>query len=197
MERLFTLSSSLAEDLLLPQVAGGLAPVEELSEGEFDDLKGAVRGVVLNRDEVVFAKPDVDFLTKLAERKGTVVDRGFLALYRKTYPESIFPAYIDQQTDFGGCTEFGTGELTQLYGAWTRFRAANPKRYAGTAKQELERIVESLTVSDCACDDAESVKKEFRLFLKRNPRSPIAAKVRARLGNVDKAGKFRFNCISG
>jgi hypothetical protein len=198
MESLFLLAVALERELLTPPGAGTPSPMEELSDPEYAALRSRLRGILLNRDEVLFARPDLRFFVELGERKGSPEDRLFFHLYRMTYPESFAPAYSRQQTDYGGCTDYGSGKLTRLYGEWQKYGTRHPKRYESVVQDETNRIVGELVQGTCACGNERSVESEFRYFLRRHPGSPIVPKVRARLDQLKHGtAKIRFNCISG
>ncbi|MGE5177690.1 MAG: hypothetical protein ACM3PF_01210 [Bacteroidota bacterium] len=198
LERLFSLAYGLRDALVQPASAGGSSPLEDLSDEEFAAAEKRLRGMVVGREEGVFAVPDPAFFEQLGERKGSTEDRLLLRLYHRTYPVSIFPAYVRQQTDEGGCTDFGAGKLTALYGEWSHYRALHPDKYAAVVNGELERITDELTRSTCACGPSGSVQSEFRYFMHRHPGSPLVPAVRARLEELlHGTGPIRFNCTSG
>jgi hypothetical protein len=198
MERLFLLATALKRELIAPVRAGGPSPLEELSDREFAALQLRLRGIMMNRDEIVFVVPDLKFFSALGERKGAPDDRLFFHLYRMTYPGSVVPSYHRQQTDYSGCTDFGTGRLTRLYGDWRRYGSRHPKRYERIVQEEVDQIARELTAGACACGSQRSVESEFRYFLRRHPGSPIVPQVRARLNRLRHGtAKIRFNCVSG
>ncbi|HEV8129386.1 MAG TPA: hypothetical protein VGQ14_06995, partial [Candidatus Eisenbacteria bacterium] len=165
MEPLFLQAVALNDALVMPAQPGGPSPLEELSDQEYASLQGHLRGMVVNRDEIVFARPDLRFFVELGERKGIPEDRLFFHLYRMTYPKSVAPVYIEQQTDHSGCTDFGSGKLTRLYGEWNKYGLRHPKRYESVVQEETNRIVRELLEGTCACGDERSVESEFRYFL--------------------------------
>lgn len=198
LERLFLLAYALRDPLEQAPRAGGSSPLEDLSEEEFASMTRQLRGVLLSRQEAVFAVPDPAFFEQLGERKGRTEDRLLLRLYHRTYPVSIWPAYERQQTDYSSCTDFGTGKLTTLYGEWSHYRTLHPDKYAAVVDAELGAIVDALTRSTCACGPSGSVQSEFRYFLHRHPGSPLVPAVRARLEELlHGAGEIRFDCTSG
>jgi hypothetical protein len=198
LEALFLQAVALDDALVMPAQSGGPSPLEELSDQEYASLQGHLRGMVVNRDETVFARPNLKFFVELGERKGNPEDRLFFHLYRMTYPQSVAPVYVEQQTDYSGCTDFGSGKLTRLYGEWSKYGQRHPKRYESVVQEETNRIVHELLEGTCACGDERSVESELRYFLGRHPGSPIIPKIRARLDQVKHgASTFRFNCTSG
>jgi hypothetical protein len=198
VERLFLMAYALSDQLAVPVGKDGPTPLEALSEDEFAATQGRLRGVVVNREESVFALPDAEFFEKLGERKGGTEDRLLLRLYHRTYGNSAWPVYVAQQTDYSGCTDFGPGKLTQLYGEWSHYRTLHPDRYKAVVDAELDKIVNELTRSTCACGPSGSVQSELRYFLHRHPGSPIAPVVRTRLNELlHGTSKIRFNCVSG
>lgn len=198
VERLFLMAYAMREELVVPANAGEASPLEALSDEEFAATQGHLRGMAVNREETVFALPDAAFFEKLGERKGSTEDRLLLRLYHRTYGDLAWPVYVTQQTDYSGCTDFGPGRLTQLYGEWSHYRTLHPDRYKAVVDAELDKIVRELTRSTCACGPSGSVQSELRYFLHRHPGSPIAPVVRTRLNELlHGTSKIRFNCVSG
>ena len=198
LEPLFLKAYAIRHDLGSPAAAGAPSPVETLTDAEFVATQEHLRGVAVNREEAVFAVPDAEFFEKLGERKGRTEDRLLLRLYRRTYPRAAWPVYVRQQTDATGCTDFGPGNLTKLYGEWTHYKTLHPDRYRIVVDAEIERITDELTQSDCACGPSGSVQSELRYFEHRHPGSPIAPAVHERLNELlHGRSKIRFNCTSG
>lgn len=197
VERLFMMAYALRDELVTP-AGGGASPLEALSDDELAATEGHLRGLLVNREESVYAVPDPAFFEKLGERKGRTEDRLFLRLYHRTYASSAWPVYVRQQTDVSGCTDFGPGNLTKLYGEWVHYRTLHPDRYRTVVEAEMGRIVDELTHSECACGPSGSVQAELRYFLHRHPGSPIAPAVRERMNELlHGKSKIRFNCVSG
>jgi len=88
-----------------------IGKLENLSAEDYKRLEQQLRGVLLNREEVVFIKPDIPYFAGLAAESGDEADRLFFAGMKATYPQSVWPIYIEQQTDYNGCTRFGSGTL--------------------------------------------------------------------------------------
>ncbi len=176
---------------------GEASPLELLSEQEFTTLGRELVGLRVNRDEVVFIKPDVVFFRRLAAR-GDPADRAFFAALSSTYPDSVWPIYIEPQTDFSGCTRFGSGTLVSSYLSWVAVKRQYPKRYKEASSSYLDDAIQKLTESTCACGDRASVEKELREFVRRAESSEVRTRVEARLAAVrsDRA-KIRFTCVSG
>jgi hypothetical protein len=172
--------------------------MESLSDREFQQLQRDLPGAIVNREEVVFVEPDVDYFVKLAAARGDAADRRFFAAFKMTFPESVWPAYIEQQTDYSGCTAFGSGKLVEAYRVWSQFQNDYPNRYASAVRKELDRISRELTDSTCACGDLPAIQSELQRFIRMFPSSSIRAKVEERL-NALTLGKsdIRVRCISG
>jgi hypothetical protein len=58
-------------------VAEKLDELENLSETDYASVERKIRGFVINRNEVIFVKPDVVFFKKLSKRLGTKSDIAF------------------------------------------------------------------------------------------------------------------------
>jgi len=71
------------------------------------------------------------------------------------------PSYIEQQTDYSGCTRFGGMTLVEVYGVWLEFQRRFPDRYVSAAKEETEAVLHELTQSTCACGNAAGVEQEL------------------------------------
>lgn len=178
-------------------VADELDALESLSEADYSSLQKKMKGFMVNREEIIFISPDVTFFGKLAQTHGTKADIAFFSLMGELKPNSIWAAYITQQTDYSGCTIYGNGVLTGLYGKATRFKKTYPTAYLRDVSSEISGILEALTISTCACGDLNSVQKEFRLFIKTFPNDNNTPVIRKRLAEIEKKKDFRFNCISG
>ena len=152
-------------------------------------------GFIVGREEIIVAEPDYKFFSNLAEGKGSPQDIAFFALYQRTLPGGVWPAYIEQRADMSGCTLFGKNLLVDLYGAWTRFGGEYPEAYKTIVAREISRIEQRLLAGSCACGGTETVIAELNAFLEKFPQSAIAGRVRQRAAAVaeGRAG-IRFNC---
>jgi hypothetical protein len=171
--------------------------LERFDQSTYTKVQAAMVGFAVNREEAVFADPLADFFLKLAREKGTRIDRAFFEAQKKTHPDGILPAYMQQQSDYSGCYVFDGGTITSLYGIWIAFQESYPDHYREATQVELSRIAEVLA-STCACEGEDSVRKEFENFLKIYPGSPLAAKVAARLQTLNShTSGIRFYCKTG
>jgi hypothetical protein len=176
---------------------GGRSTLELLSEQEFTALRRDLVGLIINREEVVFVEPDVAFFTKLAAH-GDAADRAFFAALSSTYPDSVWPLYTEAQTDYSGCTRFGSGTVVSTYFTWIAVTRQYPKRYAEAVNRHLLDVINALTESTCACGDRASVEREFTEFLRHREGSDVRTRVAQRLAAL-RSGRapFRFLCVSG
>ena len=179
--------------------ASGLVPVlESLSPEGYDSIVKKMRGYVLNRDEGTFVVPDFKFYYGLAKKQGTDADIAFFSFMSDFTPDNVWPAFIVQQTDYSGCTNFGNGVLTDLYGKGINLSKKYPSAYKRDIDEAIEQIRDELTVSNCACGGMDSVIKEFELFIATLPADDLTPVVRQRLSNVkSRKSTMRFSCISG
>ncbi|HEY6873171.1 MAG TPA: hypothetical protein VI298_10645 [Geobacteraceae bacterium] len=179
--------------------ASGLVSVlESLSPEGYDSIVKKMRGYVLNRDEGIFVLPDFKFYYGLAKKQGTDADIAFFSFMSDFRPDNVWPAFIEQQTDYGGCTNFGAGVLTDLYGKGINRSKKYPSVYKRDIDEAIEQIRDELTVSNCACGDMDSVIKELELFIATFPADGLTPVVRQRLSDVkSRKSTMRFNCISG
>jgi len=196
IESAFSALASMREALL--EVRNGLTVLESLPDEDFGRLGRDLPGVVINRDETVYVTPDVDYFMALATARGDEADRAYCAALKATYPKSVWPVYASQQTDFSGCTRFGSLSLVDTYRIWSDFQRKFPRRYVMGAKKEIDAAMEDLTESTCACGGKAAIERELRQFLRDFPTSSIRVKIDQRLGAL-RAGHsdIRLNCHSG
>jgi hypothetical protein len=193
LEHLFALTDTLREYLMYGELLGrwdgshNVPTMEDITEGEYARLCDRLRGVLLNREEVVIVEADSAAFLPLARQKGLEPDRAFMDVYFRTVPVA-WPSYIVQETDFSGCAEYGTGKLVALYGAWKEYRRKHPKNYARAATLQLEEIQGYLADVGNPCGGADLVERELQLFLNRFPKESIAPKVRDELSAI-RAGR--------
>jgi hypothetical protein len=196
IEAAFSALASMREALM--QVRSGQDVLESLPDEEFQRLRRELTGAIINREEVVFVEPDPGYFTRLAATRGDSGDRAFFSALKATYPESVWPVYVDQQTDYSGCTRFGSMSLVETYRAWLDFQFTFPGRYAAGAKKESDAVIEHLTTSTCACGDLASVEEELQQFLRSFPTSSARARVDQRLQTLRAhRSDVRASCVSG
>ncbi len=142
--------------------------------------------------------PDVDYFMTLAAARGDGADRAYCAALKATYPKSVWPVYVDQQTDFSGCIRFGSMSLVDTYRVWSDFQRKFPGRYATGARKEIDAAIEDLTESTCACGAKAAVEQELQRFLRDFPTSSIRVKIDQRLEALRTGpSDIRLNCHGG
>jgi hypothetical protein len=164
LERLQAGRGGSVEATFEAAVAGGealLPKIEDLPRLE------PVPGMVLNNEEILIATPDAEFFLALARKHGDRVDVEFFENYAATFPDSVWPSYIEQQTDVTGCTRFGAGELTARYAGWLAFRAHHPKRYVRAVAERLADIERQISESTCSCGTKEETLAELAELARR------------------------------
>ena len=197
IEAAYSALASVRETLM--RVRNGRDTVlEGMSDEEFTRLQRELPGVLVNREEIVFIKPDVDYFSKLAAARGDAADRAFFSALKQTYPDSVWPAYVEQQTDYSGCTRFGSRSLVQTYRTWSEFQRAYPNRYAAAAAEQAAAVLNELTQSTCACGETPGVQQELEEFLRNFPASAARVKVEERLQALRNGrSDIRTRCTSG
>jgi hypothetical protein len=175
-----------------------LDELENLSESDYSLLEKKMKGFLVNRTELVFIEPDLKFFSDLAAKRGTKADAAFFGLMREFKPNSVWAAYIEQQTDVTGCTIYGNGLLTKLYGKALQFKKKYPKSYVREVDEETDNILlNAFSDNVCACGDRNSVLKEYRSFIKTFPTDKKTPAVKKNLTTLEKSKDARFNCQSG
>lgn len=172
--------------------------LESLSEEEFLRLERELPGVVMNRMETVYVEADFGYFARLAAAKGDEADRAFFAALKDTHRYSGWSVYIEQQTDYSGCTRFGSMSLVETYRIWSEFRDKYPGRYAVRAAVESDQVLNELTSGTCACGDAAGVVQELERFRASFPAAPVRSRIDARLDALrTNRSDIRANCRSG
>ena len=186
-----------AVEAALMRSRDGDVVLESLSDEEFTRVN-AIEGMVVNREEVLFVRPDVEYFRGLARARGDAADRAFFAALKATYPDSVWKDYVEQQTDVGGCIRFGTMTLVETYVRWADFQRAYPNRYADFAKKESDDVFKALVESQCSCDDLASVEKELDEFLRRvrTPAPRAAVEARTQAVRTGRSG-IQTSCVGG
>ena len=183
-------------DMLLAK-RNGKTVLESLPEADFQVL-ASLPGAAIGRNEILYVEPEVDYFMKAATARGESVDRTFFSALRATRPDSVWPVFVERQTDYSGCVRFGNMALIDAYRAWSEFPRQFPGRYADGAKRELDAVVKELTSSTCVCGDAASVELELKRFLADFPPSPVRTQVDQRLRAVQEGrSNLKFKCVSG
>ena len=108
-----------------------------------------MKGFVINRDEVLFIEPDLKFYAQLLKTHGTKADVAFINLMRQIKPDNFYAKYIEMQTDVTGCTIYGNGVLTTLYGKTMQFKKIYPKAYIKDVNEETDKILEEIGRASC------------------------------------------------
>jgi len=172
--------------------------LELLSEADYDSAVTQMKGYLLSREEIIFVEPDISFFKDLSKTRGLEGDTSFFNFMGHLKPDNVWPAFIEQQTDYSGCTIFGKGILTGLYEEAVSFRYRYPSMYDSDIDHAIGQIKYALTSSTCACGDSSSVIKEFQSFLNMFPSADIAPQINERVLEIrERRARIRFNCISG
>ena len=172
--------------------------LESLSDAEFLRLERELPGVMMNRVETVYVEANIGYFARLAGAKGDDADRAFFEALNATYQYSVWPVYIEQQTDYSGCVRFGSMSLVETYRTWSAFRRKYPDRYVARATSETDHVLDELTSGTCACGDAAGIMQELERFRTAFPASPASSEIDKRLEalRTDRSN-IRTNCRSG
>lgn len=197
LEKAFSSVKALRRELIEKQGSNGNI-LETLSQEDYEQLSNALPCVILNREETLYVLPNVNCFAQIAEASGSPVDKAFFSAHSATYPSGVWPVYIEQQTDYSGCTRFGEMVLVNTYKIWDDFLKQHPGRYTMYVKDQISEVERNLSYSTCACGDLNSVRSELEAFSKRYPNSNAKSDIAQRLNELG-AGKteIRANCISG
>ena len=172
--------------------------LESMSDEEFNVLRRGLPGTLINRIEVVYVRPDLAYFRRLSEDRGDAADQAFFEALRLTYPDSIWPVYVQQQTDYSGCTRFGSMSIVDTYRAWSEFQRRFPDRYVAAARTEADAVLRQLAGATCACGNTAGFRQELEEFIRSFPLSPVREIADQRLDDLQ-AGEsdIRPGCVSG
>jgi len=190
---------ALGEKLQEFNGVGKPIPLEALSGEDYAFVQQHMKGFFVFREEIVGVKPNMAFFKELAARKGSQEDVDFFDLMAEVYGDGIWPAFVEQQTDYSGCGSYGDGARTRIY-----LHAAKLKTPVNEAyKKEIDGMIKGLKESfiadgTCVCGGADAVIKELSLFIEKAPDADFIEEVKQLLSKV-KAGKSRmgFYCQTG
>jgi hypothetical protein len=161
-----------------------LKVAETLSEEEFNALGKRMPGYLLIRSDILVVGPDPNFFVTLATQKGKPVDVAFFKLVSETL-NGYWPSTMEQLDHLSGCTRFGTGQLSDLYGGWTKFRQQYPRAYQKALQDPnlllIHDLEDQLLNSTSACEGPESVVQELDKFVMAHPGSPLTPVLKKRL----------------
>ena len=178
-------------------VADKLDEMENLNASDYQRLKRKMKGFAVNRDEILYVVPDAEFFGNLSRKSGTAPDIVFFELLKQIRPDNVWAVYIEQQTDYSGCTIYGNGLLTKFYGKTLQFKRQHKKAYESDINIEIDSILNEFSDNPCACGDRNGILKEYRLFIKTFPKDKNTTEIRKRLAKLKKSATVRSNCISG
>jgi hypothetical protein len=175
-------------------VSDKLEEMEGLTEADYSRLTRLMRGFVINRDEVLYIEPDSKFFARLSRKLGTRKDVSFFVLKQQLRPDNVWAAYIEQETDSTGCTQYGNGSLTRLYGQAVAYRKAYPNGYRFAVNYEIEQILERFSSNICGCGNVGAASKEFRSFVTAYPQDKNTPKIAKTMNDVLSRKNFHFDC---
>ena len=172
--------------------------LESMTASEFEALRTKSPELILNREEVLIAEPLAPYFIDLAQKFGGPVDRAFFAVLDHIRPDGVWPIYIDQQTDYSGCTRFGRGALVDSYRRWRKFKSQFPRAYVPFVARGLAEVEEHVMHSTCACGDEEETARELDDFAAAFADSPAYAAAISRSRAIhNQRSAIRFKCVSG
>ena len=161
--------------------------VDELLPEELARVTAQLNGIDIHIGDTIHVLPDPEVLLSLARSKGRTVDIEFFALLDRAYAPSGWPVWIERTGPESGCVDFTSGELVDLFWAWRRFQAANPRRYASAVGRQLREMEEDLLSDQRQCaQDRRLVARQLRRLLSLIPRDPLAPKIGDRLAAMSR-----------
>jgi hypothetical protein len=190
---------SLGEKLLEFKGSGELVPLEAMSEEDYAFVQQHMKGFFVFREEIVGVEPKMTFFKELAARRGSQEDVDFFDLMTEVYGDGIWPAYVEQQTDYSGCDSYGDGARTRIYLDAVKIRTPVNEAYRIKVDEMIKGLKESfITDGICVCGGADAVIRELSLFIEKAPDADFIEDVKQLLAKV-KAGKpkMKFYCQTG
>jgi endonuclease/exonuclease/phosphatase (EEP) superfamily protein YafD len=170
--------------------------IEDLNGSTYHALAQKMKGFELNRIEILYVQPDVDFWLELSKRKGKERDIQFFETYKQTVPGGLWKAYLEPQTDYSGCIKFGSNDLVGLFGKWMGYKSAFPRAYVSSVDEFLKDIEYQLAEGIHSCYGQDKVLQELTAFLKTFPDAGISPRIRQRIQEIENnESNMKFNCL--
>ncbi len=174
--------------------------LENFSDVERQTVVDKMEGFIITTvgEGVWVAESDPDFFLTLARTYGEEADILFFDAHKRSFPDGLTVVYFQQRTHYSGCTTYGTLDLVDLYGRWTRYGRQYPNRYVARVARRVQEIQLLLTEGRCACGGKESVLTEFRGFVEAFPRESFTPRVRERIEELEAdKSSILFGCRGG
>jgi hypothetical protein len=196
LETLLALGRKASDVLVRPEIAGSAYLLERLSEENFQEVVRKMKGFWVNRQEVVYVEPDPRFFLELARTIGDRPSVDFFEACKKT-SENAVPIYIQQQTDYNGCIQFGSMSLVASFRTWNTYRQNYPKRYSAEVMKFVRDLEFNLAEGTCACGGREDALREFERFVREFPNTTITKRVHERIDQIrNGTSGIRWQCIN-
>lgn len=181
MEPLFAAADAAGSTLIHVVSDDAKVYMDTFSDTEFAALQTQLRGIQLSRSEEVYAQLDARVMEPIAIAHGRPADIAFFKLYRTLWGEDLFPIYLKALPQPTPCVRLGENIIPDLYANWIAYAHQYPNAYTATVQQTIEDLEETQVEGVCACGNIDSVLSEQNAFLKRFPKTPRAAQIRARM----------------
>lgn len=185
LEPLFQAAEEAQEALMQVDGSGQGAWIESLDEDDYASLSQQLRGLRLSRGRDVYAQPDPNFLSELAQRQGRDEDREFFRMYRRSWGNDLIPSYLRLTTRVTPCVRFGENVIPALYDGWRAYRLRFPLAYMAYTEQTVRDLEEAVELGTCACGGRDSVEQELSAFVTRFPDTPSRPAILARLQELE------------
>ena len=186
LEPLLQAAEEAQEELMRIGGGGQEAWIETLDEDAFASLSQQLRGLRLSRGREVYAQPDPNFLSELAQRQGRPEDRDFFRMYRKSWSSNLVPSYLRLVANrVTPCVRFGENVIPDLYDGWRAFRLRYPLAYMAYSEQSVRDLEEAVELGTCACGGRDTVEQELSAFVTRFPDTPSRPAILARLQELE------------
>ena len=183
IEPVYALGMVVSKKLVAAARSGRISVLSSLSPDDFDFVQAKMKGFAVNREEVVCALPKATFFVELSKEKGLDVDSAFFNLLNQTRPV-LWSVYIEQLTDFSGCTKHGSGLLVEFYGKWRDFEKQFPSAYTTDVRRTIGDIEKRLIEGSFTCGSPSDIITEMELFIKTYPDSEISEKLTERIKEI-------------
>ena len=186
LEPLLQAAEEAQEELMRIDGSGQEAWIETLDEDDFASLSQQLRGLRLSRGRDVYAQPDPNFLSELAQRPGRPEDRDFFRMYRRSWSSNLVPSYLQLVANRATpCVRFGENVIPDLYDGWRSYRLRYPLAYMAYTEQSVRDLQEAVELGTCACGGRDSVEQELSGFVTRFPDTPSRPAILARLQELE------------
>ncbi|CAM5998654.1 unnamed protein product [Sphagnum balticum] len=157
--------------------------VSHMTRGEYALVEPKMEGFSLDRGGVFKVYPNYKYFQDLASTRGSAGDVGYFETAQDLIKGGVSNYFIPI-TEFSNCVDLGKGKVVRAFQKWSDFKKRYPKLYSDEVDEKIEEASGELTKTSCVCEGKDTVYKEYRLFFKAFPNSPLTVSLQKRMDDI-------------